>query len=378
MPSSAIVRAIIGSSRSSPNVSRCASSGRSRGGTTPPYHEPTTVSSLVVVRSASSGARASGAAIPTRTVVPPGATARIACSMVSGRPRHSMAWSNPSGTGSRPASTVSVVAGSLKNSSFGSTTSTATIDEAPAIRAPWIAESPTPPHPITRAESPGRTFAVFSTAPTPVMTAHPSRATCSSGRDGSTGNTVFAGTTERSAIEDRKPFAHHRTSGRAPAARAAVRQPRADDVVAGLHPGDALPEVLDHGGALVPEHDRHRVPVDAVDRVVVRATHARGRHPDRDLPGPGRIEVEILHSEIVDVPQHGGAHPRSIAHREAGARGGNQAEASTLALRLPSDVRPSFMIAGFARKPTTGLPSPSVVRSSLVPPPSGDRTNVCV
>ena len=47
------------------------------------------------------------------------------------------------------------------------TTSTATIGDAPAIRAPWIAESPTPPQPITSTESPGRTFAVFSTAPTP-------------------------------------------------------------------------------------------------------------------------------------------------------------------------------------------------------------------
>jgi hypothetical protein len=82
------------------------------------------------------------------------------------------------------------------------TTSTATIGEAPAIRAPWIAESPTPPQPITSTESPGRTFAVFSTAPTPVMTAQPRSATCSSGSDGSTGKTVLAGTTERSANDD--------------------------------------------------------------------------------------------------------------------------------------------------------------------------------
>ena len=57
---------------------------------------------------ASSGARASGGAIPTRTVVPPGATERIACSIVSVRPRHSNAWSKPPGIRSRPESTVSV------------------------------------------------------------------------------------------------------------------------------------------------------------------------------------------------------------------------------------------------------------------------------
>ena len=34
------------------------------------------------------------------------------------------------------------------------------------------------------------------------MTAQPRSATCSSGSDASTGNTVFAGTTERSANED--------------------------------------------------------------------------------------------------------------------------------------------------------------------------------
>ena len=255
-----------------------------------------------------------------------------------------MAWSNPSGTGSRPASTVSEAPSSLAMSSFDSTTSTATIGEAPAIRAPWIAESPTPPQPITRTDSPGRTFAVFSTAPTPVMTAHPRRATCSSGRDGSTGNTVFAGTTERSANEDgtlwwirlppcekrvvpsaRNPSSKtasrshtDRTSCRAPAARAAVRQPRADDMVARPDAGDALPELLDHGRALVPEHDRHRVPVDAVHRVVVRTAHARGGHPDRDLPGLRRIELELLDPQVVHVPEHRPAHARSIARDGAG------------------------------------------------------------
>jgi hypothetical protein len=42
---------------------------------------------------------------------------------------------------------------------------------APAIRAPWSAESPTPPQPITATLLPGAIFAVLSAAPTPCDTA---------------------------------------------------------------------------------------------------------------------------------------------------------------------------------------------------------------
>jgi hypothetical protein len=51
--------------------------------------------------------------------------------------------------------------------------STATIVAAPQIRAPWMAEMPTPPQPITTTVEPGFTCAVLIAAPTPVITPQP-------------------------------------------------------------------------------------------------------------------------------------------------------------------------------------------------------------
>jgi hypothetical protein len=73
--------------------------------------------------------------------------------------------------------------------------STPTIIEAPDIRAPWTTESPTPPRPKTTTVSPGRTFAVFTTAPMPVGTPHPSRQARSKGRELSTLATEISGST---------------------------------------------------------------------------------------------------------------------------------------------------------------------------------------
>ena len=58
---------------------------------------------------------------------------------------------------------------------------TAIIIAAPAIRAPWIAESPIPPAPKTATVEPGSNLAVLSAAPTPVVTPHPISAARSSG-----------------------------------------------------------------------------------------------------------------------------------------------------------------------------------------------------
>ena len=52
--------------------------------------------------------------------------------------------------------------------------STARIGSAPAIRAAWMAPTPTPPHPTTMTASPRPTRAVLVTAPDPVRTPHPS------------------------------------------------------------------------------------------------------------------------------------------------------------------------------------------------------------
>ena len=65
---------------------------------------------------------------------------------------------------------------------------------APARRAPWITDSPTPPQPTTATVDAGGTWAVFHTAPTPVASAQPTRAASSKGTDGSTRTTSPSGT----------------------------------------------------------------------------------------------------------------------------------------------------------------------------------------
>ena len=62
--------------------------------------------------------------------------------------------------------------------------SMATMVAAPAMRAPCTTDWPTPPQPITATLEPGRTSAVLSTAPRPVVTPQPSSASCVVGEVG--------------------------------------------------------------------------------------------------------------------------------------------------------------------------------------------------
>ena len=71
-------------------------------------------------------------------------------------------------------------------SSFRSSMSTAMIVRAPASRAPAIAASPTPPHPMTATVSPRATLPVLIAAPRPAITPQPSRPATSGGAAGST------------------------------------------------------------------------------------------------------------------------------------------------------------------------------------------------
>src|ERR687897_2002691 len=82
--------------------------------------------------------------------------------------------------------TVWVAPNRLAQSSFRSSTSTATIVLAPASFAPAIAASPTPPQPNTATDSPRRTAPVLIAAPTPAITPQPSRPAAVAGASGST------------------------------------------------------------------------------------------------------------------------------------------------------------------------------------------------
>ena len=175
-------------------------------------------------------------------------------------------------------------------------------------------------------------------------------------------------------VEHLEPFAHRRTAGGAAAARAAVREPRTDDVIAGSRPVTPSPSVS------TTADPRGRA------RSASRGGGSRGpsggpngTHPTRPSgSGPRRLRrVEPSSSRRRSSTSHRTAARMREVSRTGVRFDAAQADASTFSFRLPSEVRPSFMIAGFARKPITGLPSPAVVRTSLVPPASGDSTNEC-
>ena len=92
----------------------------------------------------------------------------------------------------------------LAVSSLDGVASTAITGSAPTATAAIRAESPTPPQPITATRSPGRTRAVFHTAPTPVVTAQPIRLATSNGTASGSRTHERSGTTQASAKVDRK------------------------------------------------------------------------------------------------------------------------------------------------------------------------------
>ena len=78
------------------------------------------------------------------------------------------------------------------------------IRPAPASRHAATSWSPTPPQPTTQTVSPAATRAAFVTAPTAVTTPQPTSAACHSGSARGTGTAAPAGTTQRSAKQERK------------------------------------------------------------------------------------------------------------------------------------------------------------------------------
>ena len=106
-------------------------------------------------------------------------------------------------TVSGPAMTTSVAPKAWARSPLASWVSTAMMRPAPASLAPMMMLSPTPPAPKTATVLPGRTWAVFSAAPTPVVTAQPISAATVRGTSFSRGTQHTAGTTVYSAKQAR-------------------------------------------------------------------------------------------------------------------------------------------------------------------------------
>ena len=186
-----------------PRRTRSTRTGKSRSASVDPYTHPITVLASTNNSKAENDTSSAGDPAPTSTAVPPRRTAANTVRMVSARPTTSKTKSAPrpavwartaATTSSADASTTAVAPMALASSSLEANWSTATMVRAPAKRAPWITDSPTPPQPTTATVDPGVTRAVFHTAPTPVDSAQPTRAARSSGTDGSMRITSPSGT----------------------------------------------------------------------------------------------------------------------------------------------------------------------------------------
>ena len=209
--------------------------------------------------------------------------------------------------------------------------STATIRVAPAMRAPWTTDWPTPPQPSTATDDPGHTAAVLSTAPTPVVTPQPMSASCSSGRSVShlheralvDQRVVGEGPDAQhghggAAVAAREPalaalvgqlLAQPRLAAPAEPARAARRHPRADDAVARRHDVDLGADLLDDAGALVAEDDRRLDRRVALPEEQVRVAQPAGADAHQRLTRAERGRRDLLDAQRrVELGHDGGAH----------------------------------------------------------------------
>ena len=279
--------------------------------------------------------------------------------------------------------------------------STAITGSAPTATAAITAERPTPPQPITATRSPGRTPAVRQTAPTPVVTAQPTRPATSNGtslrdrdaralrarrtpRRTSRGTSSGRRARRRARAASCRPSARRcpspaRRSSRAAAGRAGTRAHAPHD---GTHesatwsptttrvtPG---PDRLDDAGALVAEHGRAARLGGAVDRVQVGVADAARVQAHEHLAGPRRGELELLHLRAARrCLEHGGAdlhgaarlrvrlarparlEPAQLARAGCGSASGGRLDLDERRLGLVADRARSAAGSGCGRRSRT-------------------------
>jgi hypothetical protein len=146
--------------------------------------------------------------MPTTVVTPPRRVDAHELRIVSARPTQSKAWSAPASLGeartclgelARGLEHVGRAERARELELVGGAVDDDDLTRRRPGRRPCTTDRPTPPRPTTSTDWPSRTRAVFRTAPTPVMTAQPTRAACSSGTASGTGRTARSDTTVCSA-----------------------------------------------------------------------------------------------------------------------------------------------------------------------------------
>ena len=195
-----------------------------------------------------------------------------------------------------------------------------------AIRAPWIADSPTAPQPITPTRAPSQTCAVLSTEQTPVATAQPIRHACSAGKLVRDGIAADSCTTVRvanvpswSVWNSFSPPARSRRRGarrRAAAALVAARAPAALAARRAPAEHDALADATAPRRRRPPRRRRRprdraapaadaRSPSRATCRSVWQTPVASMR--TSTSPGPRLVELELLEREPAELGDYDAA-----------------------------------------------------------------------
>jgi hypothetical protein len=75
---------------------------------------------------------------------------------------------------------------------------------------------------------------------------------------------------------------------------ATVRKPGEEDVVSGDEVGDARANLLDNASSFVPEDDRERGRMDALDDMEIGVADTTRRHANEHLARLRRIELELF------------------------------------------------------------------------------------
>ena len=185
------------------------------------------------------------------------------------------------------------------------------------------AARPTPPVPKTASGRPAGRCTAFSTAPTPVITAHAEMAAISGGTPSGTGSTLVSETTTRSAKQEtpirwwmrlialmqagravHQPVgrrehpaeaAEHRVAGHARLALAAAGPPEQRHPVADRHAVTGpRTDRFDDAGALMADDERELRLQVARHVVQVAVADAGGLDADQDLPGSRLVELDVL------------------------------------------------------------------------------------
>src|SRR5262245_6521998 len=167
----------------------------------------------------------------------------------------------------------------------------------------------------------------------------------------------------------RKGLAKDRLAEVAVVAAAAARVPREDDVIAGLYRFDFLSHFLDDAGALMAEHDRHRIGERADDHLEVGVAKPARAQAHEHVAGLERAELDLLDLEaLARRVQDRGAEFHPAARGSQSAMSGKNMTSARQTICRPIHGQQALKISSIV---TSG--GATLFRKNGAPPNGGDR-----